>query len=131
MGNRLRGARARTGGGPFVSRYIVAWNKRKLIGQISARVLQNMDTACQVVKGYAQANAPVRTGAMKAKIAVETEIVARGEVIEGRVGVKKDDDVIYARFVEFGTRKMAARPFLRPAVFDHAKEIVRIIQTGR
>ena len=114
-----------------MSGHIVKWNKRKLIGEISGRVIQNMDVACQVVRGYAQANAPVRTGAMKGKVAVETEIVASGETIEGRVGVKKDNDVFYARFVEFGTSKQAAHPFLRPAVFDHAAEIVRIIQTGR
>ena len=114
-----------------MSGLIGKWNKRKLIGEISGRVIQNMDVACQVVKGYAQANAPVRTGKMKGKVAVETEIVARGEVIEGRVGVRKDDDVFYARFVEFGTKNMPAHPFLRPAVFNHAKEIVRIIQGGR
>ena len=117
--------------GRRVSQYVKTWNKRKLIGEISGRVIQNMDVACQVVKGYAQANAPVRTGKMKGKIAVETEIVARGETVEGRVGVKKDSDVFYARFVELGTRKSPAHPFLRPSVFDHAKEIVRIIQTGR
>ncbi len=114
-----------------MSKYITSWNKRKLIGEISGRVIQNMDVACQLVRGYAQANAPVRTGKMKGKIAVETEIVARGQVIEGRVGVLKDNDVFYARFVELGTKRTAAHPFLRPAVFDHGREIRRIIETGR
>lgn len=114
-----------------MSSQIVKWNKRKLIGEISGRVIQNMDLACQVVKGYAETNAPVRTGKMKGKVAIETEVQAHGEAVEGRIGVLKDNDVFYARFVEMGTSKMAAHPFLRPALFNHTAEIVRIIQTGR
>ena len=33
----------------------------------------------------------------------------------GKSGAANPDDPFYWRFVEFGTSKMAARPFLRPA----------------
>ncbi len=36
--------------------------------------------------------------------------------IEGDLGVTIKADAPYARYVEFGTRKMAAQPFLLPAV---------------
>jgi HK97 gp10 family phage protein len=36
--------------------------------------------------------------------------------------------VSYARFLEFGTRYMAARPFIRPAVAQTEKKISRIIR---
>jgi len=34
-------------------------------------------------------------------------------------------EVFYARFVEYGTKKMAARPFLRPAVNAVKRELVK------
>jgi len=35
-------------------------------------------------------------------------------------------DPYYAHFIEFGTKKMAARPFLRPSVHENIDEIRRI-----
>jgi HK97 gp10 family phage protein len=37
-------------------------------------------------------------------------------------------DAWYWRFVEFGTRKMAARPFLRPALESRRREAVEAIK---
>jgi HK97 gp10 family phage protein len=41
------------------------------------------------------------------------------------VGVGKK--AFYARFHELGTSKMAAHPFLRPAVFENEAEIMRLL----
>lgn len=41
---------------------------------------------------------------------------AGGSASVGRGKAKLEADAFYARFVEFGTVKMAARPFLRPAI---------------
>ena len=90
----------------------------------------NMEMACRFVAGQARALAPRRRGRLAAEIDFDIEVGARGNVIEGRVGVKRKGKAFYARFVEFGTRRMAAQPFLRPAVFNNAREIVRII-SGR
>lgn len=35
----------------------------------------------------------------------------------------------YAKYVELGTRKMAERPFIRPAVSEHLEEYKRIIES--
>ena len=112
-----------------MSQYIKTWNKRKLIGEISGRVTQNMELAAEFAAQQAKSLAPVRTGKLRDSIVGVVETRAHGEGVEGIVGVKAEK--FYARFVELGTRKSPAHPFLRPAVFDHAKEIVRIIQTGR
>jgi HK97 gp10 family phage protein len=102
------------------------WNPQRVKANIAGRVAENMEVACQFVIGQARERVPVRRGVTKAEIAFTIEIGAKGNVVEGIVGVKRGK-AFYAKFLEFGTRKMPARPFLRPAVFENAREIVRII----
>jgi HK97 gp10 family phage protein len=54
--------------------------------------------------------APVDTGRLRSSIT--WEMGQEGTVIVGRVGT----NVHYAPYLEFGTRRMRARPFLRPAL---------------
>lgn len=50
-------------------------------------------------------------------------------------GKPDDDDVVigtnveYAPYIEFGTAKMGARPYLRPAIHDHLDEYKQMIET--
>lgn len=53
---------------------------------------------------------PVDTGRLRSSIAEEVGRDAEG--IVGRVGT----DVVYGPFIEYGTRRMRAQPFLRPAL---------------
>lgn len=62
------------------------------------------------VNGGAKRLAPVDTGRLRSSIA--WEIGQEGTFIVGRVGT----NVHYAPYLELGTRKMRARPFLRPAL---------------
>lgn len=43
----------------------------------------------------------------------------------GKAGAKNPNDPFYWRFLEFGTRKMAARPFMRPAAEKTGQQAVR------
>lgn len=63
----------------------------------------------QVNRG-AKRLAPVDTGRLRSSITYE--IGQEGTVIVGRVGT----NVHYAPYLELGTRRMRARPFLRPAL---------------
>lgn len=56
-----------------------------------------------------------------------THEVQRGRVSILRVGT----NLKYAKFLELGTRKMAARPFLRPALRRAKRDIGRILRGGR
>ena len=47
---------------------------------------------------------------------------------EGKVTVYIGSNVEYAPYVEIGTTRMRARPFLKPAVDNHQDEYKRIIQ---
>lgn len=95
--------------------------KRRLINTISGRLIQNMDRAGAFAAGIAREYAPVDRGILQSDV---TYVVrARGNIIEAVVGVRRR--AFWAWFVELGTAKMAARPFLRPAVFGFKGEILK------
>ncbi len=92
-----------------------------------------VNAGAQTVKRRAQQNVPVATGNLKKNIIVRRQRPSEHGLTEqyivtvrqGKVTKKQAErgleDAFYGRFVEFGTVKMAARPFLRPA-FDGGKE---------
>lgn len=47
---------------------------------------------------------------------------------EGDDTVLLIDDIDYAAYVEFGTSKMAARPFIKPAVLNYLEEYREILE---
>ena len=101
--------------------------RQRVLAAVSGRVLQNMERACQFVEGEARANAPVsqRSGARHMREDITHQVTARRNTITGTVGVRSRS--YWAWFIERGTRNMAAQPFLRPAVFNNAARIVKIL----
>lgn len=69
--------------------------------------------ASRLIAQRAKRLAPVRTGRLRASIEATREGV--------RVLVP------YAKFVEYGTRKMKAKPFLRPAISEFVNELRSIL----
>ena len=98
-----------------VSGFIIVFNR---IPALIAAVEANSQTApkrvADRVAATAQQIAPKDTGYLASSIHAES--VARGKTAEVRV------DADYAAYVEYGTYKMAAQPFLQPAVSRHAAE---------
>lgn len=90
--------------------------KRKLAALekgMQARVLKNALTAGALpIQNEAKILAPYKTGTLRRSI--HTEIVVYGD---DRIIAEIGTDVVYGPPQEFGTRHMAAHPFLRPA-FD-------------
>ena len=119
----------------------VTWNADKFKRGISAKAIDGMDRVGQFCAERASDNAPIGpTGALRANITYKVE--PHGEHIDAIVGVRRK--VFSAWFVELGTsgyergattvsrhiarRRIPARPahpFLRPAVFGNAAEIMR------
>lgn len=58
------------------------------------------------------------TGTLQSSI--EYKVTKDGETISGLIGSSAD----YAIYLEFGTSRMAARPFLRPVLENNKEEIV-------
>lgn len=64
------------------------------------------------VQNRAKQLCPVDTGRLRSSIQLVDPHQVSTDVLSVRVGTA----VNYARYVEFGTRYMAARPYLRPAL---------------
>lgn len=64
-----------------------------------------------------------RTGTLLKSVASLTE--DRGDEIAARVG----SNVPYARHLEYGTRRMAARPWLRPGLAEFKERFATIVAT--
>jgi HK97 gp10 family phage protein len=89
---------------------------KKQLAKLEYSVVSSLDDAAkagaEALAAEAKMRAPVRTGKLKGSIATR----------KGTKGTKDRAEwvvftgVFYAHFVEYGTRKMAARPYMRPAV---------------
>lgn len=69
----------------------------------------------RLIAQKAKAIAPRRTGRLRDSI--------RAEGFSVRVGVD------YAKFVEYGTKKMKAKPFLRPSISESSSKVRDIFHT--
>lgn len=74
----------------------------------------------EVVAEAARASCPVDTGALRASISASAD----GSSASVTAGAP------YAAYVEFGTCKMAAQPFLVPALLNNADAVMREILGG-
>ncbi|NWG09034.1 MAG: HK97 gp10 family phage protein [Nitrososphaerales archaeon] len=71
------------------------------------------DEAARLIAQKARGKAPVRTGRLRDSIKV--------------VGERVEVQAVYGSYVEYGTGKMEARPFLRPAVRESMGDLRRIL----
>lgn len=101
---------------------MVYWNPEPFKKSLNAKLARNMDRACKYAEAFAKIEVPVDTGFLRSTIGTLVE-VKTNEVVGY---LKADAD--YALPVETGTSRMAAHPYLRPAVFNHASEIAKIIK---
>lgn len=83
-------------------------NTDEVLKEVDRRIGQNLITAALLVERTAKQIAPVRTATLKRSITHAPQIPKR-EVVVGT-------NVVYAPYVELGTKHMSARPYLRPAL---------------
>lgn len=95
------------------------------VGKLENKALRNAaDPVLQDAKG----SAPVRTGKLKKGLKI-TRVKKKEGVKYILVGVDRGDnsEIFYGKFIEFGTSKMTARPFLGPAYQKNKDNIKRTI----
>lgn len=114
--------------------YSVAKAKRPKITSAAAKTNPNRyfrrDKTTGKVKEYrvsdpnAELGVPVDTGALQASITMT--VTPQGEKVIGKV--EAGHNVPYAIAVEYGTSKMKARPFMRPALNLNREVMKRILE---
>lgn len=98
--------------------------KQDNTGQVAAGIESAIDVALEKIgllaEGYAIKKCPVDTGHLRGSIAHEVDF---------------DDDAVYigtnveyAPYVELGTSRQKAQPFLRPAASEHGAQYRQVLK---
>ena len=99
--------------------YIIKDNSDLFLNALPDQVERAMEAVGQQAEGYAKMKCPVDTGNLRNSISHATLGNA------AYIGT----NVYYAPYVEMGTYKMDARPFLKPAATEHGEEYKEIVRT--
>ncbi|KNF07008.1 phage protein, HK97 gp10 family [Gottschalkia purinilytica] len=105
---------------------------RKLedMGNVGSRIEnQALKKAAEPILQEAKSNVKVRTGKLKEGLKIGSVKSKNGnKYVE--IGITKDDTskIFYGKFLEWGTSKMKARPFLGPAFESKKNEAKNIIK---
>lgn len=114
---------------------------RHTLGEVAPREAANLirtvvqDVALRVAKDV-KASAPIATGSLRAGVRVSRRKMGRSgpkSVVtfarrRDKDGVKIGKTVFYWKFIEYGTRKMSAKPFVGPIKEKYAAEMPRIMR---
>lgn len=92
----------------------------ELLATIPGNKNKAVREAANYILGEARTLAPVRTGHLRSNSEVEGD--------GGNSLIKFNAE--YAAYVELGTRKMAAQPFLTPAVNRGEKRLIELLKEG-
>jgi len=86
---------------------------------VDPRVKQTLMPSAEAIRDDAKQNAPVKTGNLQSAVFATEGDPSKPDVIVG-VSLKRAP---YAGLVEFGTSRMEAQPYFRPAVEANRHEI--------
>lgn len=91
---------------------------------------QALRAGAKVIAKEAKARAPVDTGMLRSKIKVWALKRSRKRigVLVGTSAKEYTGDQFYGAFVEYGTSKMAAKPWLGPAAEAKGPEAAKIVE---
>lgn len=95
-------------------------NTEQVIDGINAAILRALERIGMQAEGYAKDICPVDTGNLRNRI--------RHKVDDKEKAVYIGTNVEYAPYVELGTHRQAAQPYLKPAAADHQKTYRNIVE---
>lgn len=102
--------------------YTIKDNTDEVLSALEKAIQNGLTAIGMTAEGHAKKETPVDTGRLRNSIthAIDTDEQA------AYIGT----NVEYAPYVELGTVKMQARPFLRPAATEHSEEYKRIMEAA-
>lgn len=97
-----------------IKEIIITDNSDQVIDAKNAAIRAALEAIAVQAEGYAVALCPVDTSRLKNSISHAVEVADECAYI--------GTNVEYAAYVEFGTSKAAAQPYLKPAIEEHIDE---------
>ena len=113
---------------------VVDWHPETITAEIEKKAMDRLEAAANVVRDRARQKVKVDTGALRNSLRVrrlkgDPKLDVR--VYAGNRKKRVEGGAFYAHMVEFGTVKMPAKPFLRPALNECKGQIRGIVQNGK
>ena len=105
----------------------IEWHGNEVERAVRSAAVKAITKAALIVERDAKILCPVDTGRLRTSI---THDVNEGE-ISARVGIPPrhdDHSMMYGVYVEMGTSKMRAQPYLRPALEKNKGTIERLLK---
>lgn len=97
------------------------------LGEAASGILeQAAEAGGKVALDDAKRRCPIQTGALKASLHLEKGKTKKPE-IKQEVKISPGKKEYYGTFVELGTSKQAAQPYMRPAIDENQTEIAKAI----
>jgi HK97 gp10 family phage protein len=100
------------------------WAPEQITVEVEKKAMDKLEQAGEIVAGIAKLLCPVDTGKLKDTIRVVRLKGDPKQNIRVYAGNRIKGGAFYAHMVEYGTVKMKAKPFLRPA-FNSAKAKIK------
>ena len=97
-------------------------NTQKTSEEFKRALLRGMWSVGETAERYAKLDCPVDTGRLRNSITHVED--------ENEQAVYIGTNVEYAPFIELGTSRMRARPFLEPAATQHGDEYKKILESS-
>lgn len=95
-------------------------NAKQISGMFTPAIAKALEEIGLLAEGYAKKECPVDTGRLRNSIT--------HAVVSRERSVYVGTNVEYGPYVELGTRKRAAKPFLRPAAENHGSQYRSILE---
>ena len=98
---------------------------QQFMNRVAARLLPAVTAGRLAIETQAKINCPVRTGTLRRSINTQAEMQGQLKAV-AHIGPNTN----YAPYVEFGTRRMSPRPYLRPAFESRKGEAIETIRAA-
>lgn len=96
-------------------------NSEEVSQGIKAAINVALEKIGLLAEGYAQMKCPVDTGNLRASITHEVDTAEKAVYI--------GTNVEYAPYVELGTSRQKAQPYLRPAAIEHGNQYKQVLKS--
>ena len=120
-------------------------NKEEVLKAVDEAIQKGLEECGLLAEGFAKKVSAVDTGLMRNSVThalsgvpfshdYQDDAGEQSGSISGEIGAKTDHEmylgtnVEYAPYVEYGTTRMEAQPFIRPAIENHQEEYKRIME---